>query len=177
MSRNVSNLFVALISQSGCKSTTSFLSRKSIWKFFRKNTFFFNSLNLLKNLAPFGEGKDNYFFISSKFFTSKISFISFCLLFNIYIRTSPLLRVQKYNLNPLWQVFFEFILQLFLNWLIPRFVNTKVFCQLRIVKVELEGSNNENSIKNVKCWTLIGVFSSQTALGIAAKSPQRSEDL
>jgi hypothetical protein len=102
-------------------------------------------------LAPFGEGKDNYFFISSKFFTSKISFISFCLLFNIYIRTSPLLRVQKYNLNPLWQVFFEFILQLFLNWLIPRFVNTKVFCQLGIVKVELEGSNNENSIKNVEC--------------------------
>ena len=53
------------------------------------------------------------------------------------------MRVQKYNLNPLWQVFFEFILQLFLNWLIPRFVNTKVFCQLGIVKVELEGSNNE----------------------------------
>ncbi len=95
------------------------------------------------NLSPFGEGKDNYFFISSKFFTSKISFISFSLLFNIYVRTSPLLRVQKYNLNPLWQVFFEFILQLFLNWLIPRFVNTKVFCQLGIVKVELEGSNNE----------------------------------
>jgi len=101
-------------------------------------------------LAPFGEGKDNYFFISSKFFTSKISFISFCLLFNIYVRTSPLLRVQKYNLNPLWQVFFEFILQLFLNWLIPRFVNTKVFYQFGIVKVELEGSNNENSIKNVE---------------------------
>ena len=150
MSRNVSNLFVSLISQSGCKSTTSFLSRKSIWKFFRKNTFFFNSLNLLKNLAPFGEGKDNYFFISSKFFASKISFISFCLLFNIYIRTSPLLRVQKYNLNPLWQVFFDFIFFLFLNWLIPRFVSFKVFYQLGIIKVELEGLINKYWTTNVE---------------------------
>jgi hypothetical protein len=45
--------------------------------------------------------------------------------------------VQKYNLNPLWQVFFDFILQLFLNWLIPRFVNTKVFFELGIISGEL----------------------------------------
>jgi hypothetical protein len=95
-------------------------------------------------LFPFGEGKDNYFFISSKFFKAKISFISFCLLFNIYVRTSPLLRVQKYNLNPLWQVFFDFIFFLFLNWLIPRFVSFKVFYQSGILKEELEGSNNEH---------------------------------
>jgi len=136
--------------KAGAKVQLLFYLASLFQSFFEKILLHFPYAIIFKNLAPFGEGKDNYFFISSKFFTSKISFISFCLLFNIYVRTSPLLRVQKYNLNPLWQVFFEFILQLFLNWLIPRFVNTKVFCQLGIVKVELEGSNNENSIKNVE---------------------------
>jgi hypothetical protein len=62
---------LSLVSQSGCKSTTSFLSRKYIWKFFEENYFSFflsfYSLNLFKNLSPFREGKDNYFFISGKF--------------------------------------------------------------------------------------------------------------
>ena len=48
---------LSLVSQSGCKSTTSFLSRKYIWKFFIENYFSFflsfYSLNLFKNLSPF----------------------------------------------------------------------------------------------------------------------------
>jgi hypothetical protein len=51
--------------------------------------------------------------------------------------------VQKYNLNPLWQVFFEFILQLFLNSLITRFVNTKVFFELGIISGGFGCWNNE----------------------------------
>jgi hypothetical protein len=79
MSRNVIStssitylyFFFALISQSGCKSTTSFLSHKYYQKFFEENLLFFFTtfllLNLIMNLSPFREGKDNYFFISSKF--------------------------------------------------------------------------------------------------------------
>ncbi len=79
--------------------------------------------------------------------------------------------MQKYNLNPLWQVFFEFILQLFLNSLIPRFVNTKVFFELGIISGELGTNTIVLSIGIVICYCF------ETALGIAAKSPQRSEDL
>ena len=83
MSRNVSSFYYlkqvqikSLVSQSGCKSTTSFLSRKCFKIFFEKFTPSFSnplySLNNSMNLLPFGSAKIITLFVSDKSFFEKI---------------------------------------------------------------------------------------------------------
>ncbi len=110
MSMNVSFFLVSvsLSREAGAKVEILFDSCKLFLKFFSRN---FHSLKSFQSAGfysgfPLVRGaKVSRFFVSGKLFGKKILSLSFFSCLHQILRTSPLLRVQKYTLFPVLQAF------------------------------------------------------------------------